>query len=115
MWVELRSSLPKYVSLVALAGALLVGCASNEDCRGSSCVCREGTCSQSCPEGGCNYQCSGTNCELTCTGNNCQLQCDPGAESCVLRGCTSGCVLECGGAAVCTSSCSIADGCVVNP
>lgn len=94
--------------------ALAFGCASNMECSGGSCICRQGLCTQSCPQGGCELQCNGTDCRQDCAGGDCRLLCSPGAETCVLTGCTSGCSVQCNGAATCESSCDLPS-CAVQP
>lgn len=113
-----RRALSTFVPVIALVLAtfsVLAGCASNFDCSGGNCNCRSGDCVQSCPSGGCNLGCMGTRCELDCPGGNCSLRCSPGAQSCVIRSCTSNCQLECGGAPTCSSSCDAFAGCATSP
>lgn len=91
------------------------GCASNLDCRGADCVCRDGRCVQSCTGGGCNLQCMGADCQLDCPGGGCQLDCSPGATRCVITSCGADCRLTCGGAGLCSSSCGSESGCLTVP
>jgi hypothetical protein len=99
-------SLASLLALPLFASA----CAANTECTTDGrCMCRDGNCVQSCPAGGCSFQCDGTNCRLDCPGGGCNLQCSPGAEVCVMTGCTSDCDVSCGGAATCSSDCTNPD------
>jgi hypothetical protein len=110
-----RSTLSLVTATLLSALSLLGGCASNFECSGGNCTCRSGDCVQDCPSGNCNLMCMGTRCELDCPGGNCNLRCSPGAETCVIRSCTSNCQLECAGAPTCMSSCDALAGCATSP